>query len=130
MQAQDTDGPRGSGEPNAFPNSESCGTRLWGTSEASRKPDRPGHWSVSGQDQDWFEESGLQLGPILRVGGDMSAPSISTGQHDPVGSLASAPNSGSDRFCKMNDRVLCLTFSLNSVQRISNFQNPHFWRLP
>ncbi len=85
MQAQDTDGPRGSGEPNAFPNSESCGTRLWGSSQASGEVDGPSHWSDSGQDQDWFEESGLQFGSILRIGGDMSVRRISTGHNDPVG---------------------------------------------
>ena len=56
----------------------------------------------------------------------MSALSISTGQNDPVGSLTSDPKSGSNRFCKMNDRVLYLTFSLNSIQRISNFRNSNF----
>ena len=56
----------------------------------------------------------------------MSAPSISTGKTDPVGSLTSDQKSSSDRFCKMNDRVLCLTFLLNSIQRISNFRNTNF----
>ncbi len=126
MQAQDTDGPRGSGEPNAFPNSESCGTRIWGSSQASGKADCTGHWPGPGQGQGWFEESGLQFGSLLRGGGDMSAPSISTGQNDPVGSLTSDQKIGLDRFRKMNDRVLCLTFSLNSIQRISNFRNSYF----
>ena len=120
------DGSRGSGESDAFPNPESCGTCLWGAGEAGGKADRTGHWSGPGEGQGWVEESGLQFGSILRGGGDMSPPSISTGQNDPVGSLTSDQKIGSDRFRKMNDRVLCLTFSLNSIQRISNFQNSHF----
>ena len=126
MQAQDTDGPRGSGQSDAIPNPESSGACLWGPGEASGKADCTGHWSGSGQSQGWVEESGLQFGSILRVGGDMSIPSISTGRNNPVGSLTSDPKSGSDRFCKMNDRALYLTFSLNPIQRISNFRNSNF----
>ena len=79
MQAQETDGSRGSGESDAFPNPEPCGTRLWGAGQTSGKADCTGHWSGPGQSQDWIEESGLQFGSILCVGGDISAPSRSTG---------------------------------------------------
>ena len=68
MQAQETDATRGPGESNAFPDSESCGTRLWGPGEAGREPDRPGHRFDQGEGQGGPEESGLQFGSILRAG--------------------------------------------------------------
>ena len=43
------------------------------------RPDRTGHWFGQGEGQGWVEESGLQFGSILCVGGDMSAPGMSTG---------------------------------------------------
>ena len=116
MQAQEADGSRGPGESDAFPNPESSGTCLWGAGEAGGKADRTGHWFVQGEGQGWVEESGLQFGSILRVGWGMSAQGISTGQNDPVGSLKSDQKGSSDRLCKMNDRFLYLTFSLNSIQ--------------
>jgi hypothetical protein len=84
VQTQETDGSRGSGESNAFPNSESRGTRLWGAGEAGREVDCTSHWSGPGQGQGWFEESGLRFGSILRVGGYISAPRITTEGNDLV----------------------------------------------
>ena len=79
MQAQETDGSRDPGQSKAFRDPESSGTRLWGAGETSGKADCTGHWSGPGQSQGWIEESGLQFGSILCVGGDISAPSRSTG---------------------------------------------------
>ena len=126
VQTQETDGPRGPGKSNAFSNSESCGTRLWGTGEAGREPDRPGHWAGQGEGQGWLEESGLQSGSILRVGGGMTAQSASGGQRNPIGSPEGDQNGRSDRFYKMNDRFLCSTFLVISTQRISSSQNSDY----
>ena len=79
MQAQEADGSRDAGESDAFPNSESCGTCLWGAGEAGGEADRMGHWSGPGHGQGWVEESGLQFGSILCVGWDMIALNMSTG---------------------------------------------------
>jgi len=51
-----------------------------------------------GEDQGWVEESGLQFGSILCVGGDMRDPGISTGQNDPVGSLKGGQEGTSNGF--------------------------------
>ena len=98
MQVQETDGSRGPGESDAFPNPESCGTRLWGPSETGRRLDRPGHWSDQGESQGWVEKSGLQFGSILCVGGHVSALRITPVENDPVGSPKSDQKGGSDRF--------------------------------
>ena len=76
--------------------------------------------------QGGVEESGLQFGSILRVGWDMSAPGISTGQNDPPGSLKGDQKGDSDRFSKMNDKFFCLTFLVNSIQRNSNPRNSNY----
>src|SRR5512139_588510 len=99
MQAQEADGSRGPGESDAFSNSESCGTHLWGSGEAGGKADCTGHWSGPGQSQGWFEESGLQFGSIRCIGGHVSAPSITPEENDPVGSPESDQKGSSDRFC-------------------------------
>ena len=41
--------------------------------EAGRKVDCAGDWSGQGESQGGVEESGLQFGSMLCVGGDMSA---------------------------------------------------------
>ena len=69
-----------------------------------------------GKSQGGLEESGFQYGSILCVGGGVSAPRISTEYTDPAGSLKSHQKGSSDRFCRMNDRYLCSTFFLNSIQ--------------
>src|SRR5512139_2495178 len=120
MQAQETDRSGDPGEPNAIPYPESCGTRLWGPSEAGREPDRPGHWAGQGEGQGWFAESGLQCGSILRVGRGISAPSTSGEQKGPIGLPEGGPNGSSDRCYKMNNRFFSRTFVLNSTQRNSN----------
>ena len=98
MQVQETDGSRGPRESDAFPNPESCGTRLWGAGEAGGEADCTGHWSGPGQGQGWVEESGLQFGSILCVGGHVSALRITPVENDPVGSPKSDQKGGSDRF--------------------------------
>ena len=120
MQAQETDGSRGPGQSNAFGNPESSGTCLWGAGEAGGEPDRTSYWFGQGESQGRVEESGLQFGSILRVGGHVSAPRIATEENDPVGSPKSDQKGGSDRFCRMNDRFFCLTFLIISIQRIPN----------
>jgi hypothetical protein len=116
MQAQEADGSRGPRQSDAFSNPESCGTCLWDTGEAGGEADRPGDWSGKGNSQGRVEEFGLQLGSILRVGWDMSAPGISAGQNDPAGSLKGDQQGSSDRLCKMNDQFFYLTFLVNSIQ--------------
>ena len=115
MQAQETDGSRAPGESDAFRNPESSGTCLWSAGEASREPDRSSDWFGQSESQGRVEESGLQFGSILRVGWGMSAQGISTGQNDSVGSPKSDQKPRLDRLCKMNNRFLGLTFSLNST---------------
>jgi len=56
----------------------------------------------------------------------MSATGITIEENDPAGSAKSDQRGGSDRFCKMNNQFLCLTFSLNSIQPNSNFRNSYF----
>ena len=46
----------------------------------------------------------------------MSVLCVSTGSNDPVRSLKGNQQDSSDRFYKMKDSVLYLTFSLNSIQ--------------
>ena len=48
-----------------------------GAGEAGGEADCARHRFGEGKSQGGVEESGLQSGPILRVGGDMSAPRIS-----------------------------------------------------
>ena len=59
MQAQEADGSRGSGESDAFPDSEPSGTCLWGAGEAGGKPDCPSDWLGQGEGQGGVEESGV-----------------------------------------------------------------------
>jgi hypothetical protein len=66
------------------------------------------------------------LGSILRVGGHVTAPRITTEENDPVGSPKSDQKGGSDRFCRMNDRFFCLTFLIISIQRIPNSRKSNY----
>ena len=61
------------GQSDTFPNPESCGTCFWGAGETGGKADLAGYWPVQGESQGGIEESGLQLGSILRVGWNLSA---------------------------------------------------------
>jgi hypothetical protein len=99
MQKQETDGSRGSGESDAFSNSESSGACFWGAGKACGKSDRTGYWYGQGKGQDWLEESGLQFGSILCIGGDMRVPGASTGQNNPAGSLKGDPIGIPNRHC-------------------------------
>jgi hypothetical protein len=90
------------------------------------KADRAGHWSGQGESQGWVEEPGLQLGSILCVGWDMSAQGISSGQNGPAGSQKGNQKGSSGRLCSLNDRFLCLTFLVNSIQPNFNPQNLNY----
>ena len=47
-----------------------------GCRRSGGKVDCAGDWSGQSESQGGVEESGLQFGSILRVGGDMSAPGV------------------------------------------------------
>ena len=102
------------------------GTCLWSAGEAGGEIDCTGDWFGEGENKDWFEESGLQFGSILRVGGGMSAPGKPAGQNDPAGSLKVDQQNSSDRLRKMKSMFFYLTFLVNSIRRSSKPRNLNY----
>jgi len=113
--AWETDGSRGPGKSDAFPDSESSRAYLWGASEASGNPACTRDWVDEGDGQGWVEEFGLQYRSLLRIVGGMSTGEISAGQPDPDGLLKGDHPGSSDRLGKIKDLSFCLPFFANSI---------------
>ena len=126
VQAQAVDATGGSRESDTVPYPEPSGTRLWGSGETGRGPDRPGDWAAAGESQDWLEESGLQLGSILHVGCGMSVPSMSAEEKGLPALPENGPNGSSDMFYEINDQFFFSTLCVNLIQRISISRKSHY----
>ena len=75
------------GESDAIADSESGGTCLWGTGDASGGLDHPNDWVDSSKGEDWVEEFGLQFGSILCAARGIVSRGAQKGQKGPTESI-------------------------------------------